>query len=320
MVMSYRHLHFLGGAVGLIAAVWFAFQLVTHDVLIFPNGYADISVVMLAAVVCSLQGLLLGVCWYVLLKGTGQSGLSAFFAISAVCIAQFAKYIPGNVAHHVGRVLLAKKAGLNVSNVLFSMFLESLLLISVAALIALLMAWIVGLQMFGQVGQIAEWWVLPTMLAVAAVSPLIGHRFFEMGARWWAERKGIAFQSVRMPSIRVFTLVSFLYVINYVILGFVLQIIATQMFGVEADILLLTGIFAVAWIVGFITPGAPAGLGVREVVLVTAFTPIFGSETAIGVTAVLRVVTVFGDCVALLFGLGLGQWVKRVPTFSRPES
>jgi hypothetical protein len=35
--------------------------------------------------------------------------------------------------------------------------------------------------------------------------------------------------------------------------------------------LFLTGLFAVAWISGFIVPGAPAGLGIREAILVTGF-------------------------------------------------
>ena len=117
-----------------------------------------------------------------------------------------------------------------------------------------------------------------------------------------------------MPPLRTFWFAGLLYVANYLVLGIVLMIITTQMFGAkEGGILLLSGIFAVAWVAGFVTPGAPAGLGVREVVLVAALTPVYDHETAIGVAAMLRMVTVLGDGLAFLIGFGLDRWaVARI--------
>ena len=47
----------------------------------------------------------------------------------------------------------------------------------------------------------------------------------------------------------------------------------------DAPLWSLTGIFATAWVAGFVTPGAPAGVGVREAALTVGLTPICGAGT-----------------------------------------
>lgn len=245
--------------------------------------------------------------WLTLLKSIGQQ-LSAFASIKIIFLSQVAKYIPGNVAHHVGRLVLAKRHGLALEATLFTIFIETVLVMATAATLALFAVWFTSARVFGKTPHVPEWWVLAGLVGGSLLAPLVGHRLFERVSHWWAGRRGIELQSVPMPSVQTFCLVGLFYMVNYLILGGVLQIIASNIFGAEKEgILLLSGVFAVAWIAGFITPGAPAGIGVREVVLVAALTPVYGHQTAIGIAAVLRVVTVLGDGLAFLIGLGLGR-------------
>ena len=113
---------------------------------------------------------------------------------------------------------------------------------------------------------------------------------------------------MRIPPLRTFFLVVLLYIISYLVLGLVLFLISSGVFGKDGnDILLLSGIFATAWVAGFVTPGAPAGIGIREVILVAALTPLYGNGTAIGIAAVLRLVTVLGDGMTFLVGIFLSK-------------
>src|SRR5262249_32863213 len=59
--------------------------------------------------------------------------------------------------------------------------------------------------------------------------------------------------------------------------------------------LLAVGGFAFAWSVGFLVVFAPAGVGVREVLLITLLTPAVGAGAATAVALVSRVVTTAGD-------------------------
>lgn len=307
--MRHRWVSYAGGLVSVLAVVWFCSELFSRNILLFPAGYASLPATLHAVVVYSIQGPLLGWCWHLILKGAGQAELSFFRSLSIVCVTQIAKYVPGNIAHHVGRVVLAKRNGIGMNATLFSMFMETLWLITVAAMIALVALWFVGGRLFNKIPQAPEWWVLAGLAAGAILVLLIGHRLFERATRWWAERTGVEIRSIKMPPLRTFWSVGLLYALNFLILGLVLQIIATQVFDARGgDILMLSGVFAVAWIVGFVTPGAPAGLGIREVILMAALTPVYDNETAVGIAAVLRVVTVLGDGVAFLIGLALERW------------
>ena len=57
---------------------------------------------------------------------------------------------------------------------------------------------------------------------------------------------------------------------------------------------------AVAWVAGFVTPGAPGGIGVREFVLVMLLKPYGLAEVAVTVAAQMRLVTVAGDFIFYL--------------------
>ena len=95
-----------------------------------------------------------------------------------------------------------------------------------------------------------------------------------------------------------------IYLVNYLLMGAILYLLASELFGqAEADFWLLTGIFAVAWIAGFVTPGAPGGLGVREAILVASLGPLYGEGTAVALALTLRAVTTAGDGLGFLVGL-----------------
>ncbi|HXR72754.1 lysylphosphatidylglycerol synthase transmembrane domain-containing protein [Actinocrinis sp.] len=71
--------------------------------------------------------------------------------------------------------------------------------------------------------------------------------------------------------------------------------------------LLATGGFAFAWCAGFLVVLAPAGAGVREVVLVASLSPVLGGGKAISVALVSRLLTTVGD----LLAAGLAGWLGR---------
>jgi uncharacterized membrane protein YbhN (UPF0104 family) len=314
---SRKLLQGLGVLLATSAVLWFGFQLVRNSSAFSVIDSTSIIFVGMAILVYSASAFVSNSAWFVLLRSVGEHQSQVWQALSIGYLSQAGKYIPGNVAHHFGRVVLAKRHGLGMSNTLFTMFVETVWVVAIAALLALAVLMSAGRHLFEEIPYIPQWWALAGVISIAILAPSAAHSLFERAARWWARRKEIEISSVRMPTLRTFWLISLMYVANYLILGIVLHIIASQIFGEEkGGILLLSGVFAVAWIAGFLTPGAPAGLGVREVVLVAALTPIYGSETAVGVAAILRVVTVLGDGLVFLEGLGLERLISSKPELS----
>jgi uncharacterized membrane protein YbhN (UPF0104 family) len=61
----------------------------------------------------------------------------------------------------------------------------------------------------------------------------------------------------------------------------------------------LLGAYTFAWLVGFVVPFAPSGLGVREAALVALLAPVLGAAPATALTVGLRLANVAGDFLAI---------------------
>jgi glycosyltransferase 2 family protein len=58
---------------------------------------------------------------------------------------------------------------------------------------------------------------------------------------------------------------------------------------------LVISVYSIAFLLGLITPGAPAGLGIRETIMVLMLGPMIGDSKATYISLVFRLVTTLGD-------------------------
>jgi uncharacterized membrane protein YbhN (UPF0104 family) len=70
----------------------------------------------------------------------------------------------------------------------------------------------------------------------------------------------------------------------------------------DFDTAAVAAALAGAWIVGFVIPGASAGIGVREAAVILLLSPAVGAANAAVIATIYRIVTAGGD--ALLAGSG----------------
>jgi glycosyltransferase 2 family protein len=74
------------------------------------------------------------------------------------------------------------------------------------------------------------------------------------------------------------------------------------------------GGFAFAWSVGFLVVLAPAGAGVREVLLVAMLGPVLGVADATAVALMSRVLTTAGDLITAAVAAGCSRrYAEAVP-------
>ena len=60
----------------------------------------------------------------------------------------------------------------------------------------------------------------------------------------------------------------------------------------------VAGVYCFAWLVGFVTPGAPGGIGIREALLSVLLANVVSPEMITVAVIFNRVVTVLGDLIA----------------------
>jgi len=235
--------------------------------------------------------------WRRILRDLG-SKLAVGRSIEIYALAQFGKYLPGNVTHHIGRVVLAKQAGVTVRATTYSMIIELLWSIGAGAGVALL-----GLVYIKTADSAISSVTLILLIFLVIILPSIGVWFVNKFLPAVAERLTGGGKMI-LPGLHTMVWCSLGFVGSFLILGLILEIQAKFIFDVEGrHLLVFSGAFALSWIAGYVTPGAPAGLGVREAVLVSVLSPVLGGGTAVGLSLALRLATVLGDGVCFLSAL-----------------
>lgn len=245
---------------------------------------------------------IIGTIWHFLLRDNGI--LTSWKQAQIIfAIAQFGKYLPGNIGQHVGRVVMARDIGIPAPIILNTMVVEMLwgagigAGLSILALLLFVDGQVLGLNV--NIGPLQ----LGLGVALLFFMPWLGIGFLNKYLPKLAKRLSGG-GMIASPKLLTAVIVAVLFLLCFVIMGLILKLQAQWFFGVtKGNVFELTCLFSVAWLAGYLLPGAPAGLGVREAMMVLLLSPVLGAGTAVGLGITLRVTTTVGDAVAFMLGL-----------------
>ncbi|SDH50722.1 hypothetical protein [Roseospirillum parvum] len=203
--------------------------------------------------------------------------------------ANLLKYLPGNVFHFGGRQAMGALHGWPHGRLAEASLAEVALMPGLALLLGL------GLG----AGRLVPAGLLPgdvNWLAVACAMALL---LVGLLARWR-----------RLPLGAVLRAAGWLGLF-YLGLGGLAVAVLVGLGGAlppPADLAALAGAFLLAWTAGFLVPGAPGGLGVRESVFVLLAAPLAPEATVLAAALGVRLATTLGDLLLpLLLGRGRGS-------------
>ncbi len=167
---------------------------------------------------------------------------------------QFAKYLPGAIWNLVGRMMLAGKYGASFSAQLQSIYYENLLLVAVTVAY--------GLLLFLKLGLVG--WPIFIVLCVGL---FILYIYYETIAEWierFIHRYIRKLANTRLVILRSAFFLSYLYyLVSHLLMGISFWLLLLSFDVTSIDIIEATGIYALAWLLGVISP-LPGGLGLRE--------------------------------------------------------
>ncbi len=304
-------------AFGMIVAIGAAAAVVTVA-LRHPAGLptpqwtaANVALLACATFLAALTIVLGGLAWHLLLR---TSGAPARWPVSVLTfsLAQYAKYIPGNVAQHFGRVALAKSAGLSVPLVISTIVTETALAIIAATSLAAVSLVLGGDSLFASALAVVSPRKVVMALAVALGVLLLVYAVLSWRGGQSGLMKFISQGTVRRPQLSVLLGCLALYAANLALMGTSMLMLAGVLFGArDVQWLLAIGVFSVAWTAGFLAPGAPAGLGVREAVLVATLGQVFEGHSIAWLALSLRLATTAADTAVFLAAVAARRWVQR---------
>jgi glycosyltransferase 2 family protein len=210
-------------------------------------------------------------------------------------LANLARYVPGNLWSYVGAVELARREGVERPRTLAVMALTQVLSVAVALLAGLpvLLAERARLGRPALLGAVA-------VAVVAAVAAVFRRQLLGLARR---RVPGLDAGGL-VPSPGTVALLTVGYAAYWAVTGLAFAALVASAYRLPAgDVPLVVAAYAAAYAVGFLSLLTPAGLGVREGVLVVALAPVLPAGPALVVALVSRAWMM----VAELAGAGIAQ-------------
>lgn len=279
----------------LAAATFFALSLAYLVAFAVRNWSAIRSVaspepgpVAIAAAVYLLAHPATAANWVLGVRALGQN-VSFADGFKIAFASQVAKYLPGNVAHYFARTGLAKAAGVTLVSSSVATLVEILTALLAAAAIVATATLVDPAPLAVLDAALTRSRAVPASIGLIAICAI-----------------ALTVYLTSMPARTVLRMLA-CHAVNF-------MLVALSFFAVTASLTdqalapgPAIGIFTAAWVAGYLVPGAPAGLGVREAVLVAWLSPIIGPGEAIACTVFHRLLTASCDALVGIAGYG---WLR----------
>lgn len=181
---------------------------------------------------------------------------------------QLAKYVPGNIFHLAGRQVISMRFGLPVKPVMKSIVAELICLVVTGTLFSL--------------------WYLPYIFTEVSIKDVIGLFAIILSVA--------AYFFIKFSYQKWFLIIaqqSLFLIFSGLIFYIMIIRIDSHQFELGGMVVVVSS-YIVAWLIGMITPGAPAGVGVREAILLFLL-HMFSPANVLIAIVYSRIITVLGD-------------------------
>jgi hypothetical protein len=204
--------------------------------------------------------------------------------IRIALVSQVGKYLPGNVAHYVARAGLASASGVKLTDSGIATIAEILANLFGATLVASATMLLDPAPANGLHIALASGVVIPAMLGSGVILAAAALLCF-----------------TKLPMSALFA-ASACFVGSFIFAGLSFFAVVSSISPIVLSPMASIGIYAVAWTAGYVVPGAPAGLGMREAILVAWLAPIIGGGPAIACSLLHRVISACVDAMVAIVG------------------
>lgn len=265
-----------------------------------PLGTAHLELLIAGPVIYAITGVLLALSWFRLLHLFGKPGISFPHSFKIYARSQIAKYIPGNIFQFAARHVSGRESGIGHGPLMATMMYE---VVGVAWAAGML-----GLTGFLMYRLRQPHLSLPLILLVC-VALFLFPAIFNTAAGRIKILKPMAFPGRSPLAIwKGIIPIYLLYILFFLVNGavFVMVVTVASDSGALSSGLILS-IYAVSWLAGFLTPGAPGGIGIRETVMVLLLAPTISQPTALFAALFFRLINILGDILLFLASMAVAR-------------
>ena len=300
--MKNKFIKFVGYFITLVAFIFIGKSLMSmnFDVKYIKNPVFAVMLCIIMSIGYAIMVYVSSYAWKSTLEFINKEKIP-FSEITTVYVkSNIGKYLPGNLMHFAGRNILAGKLGFKQLDITFSSLIEIIMLI----LTDFILSFIIAMRSFQEIledmfSNIDTSVIIAVSLALLVLIILSGYILVNK-TKFISNYKHFFTKKFMKLLCKLF----FIYAITLLIPGFFLVIIFKMVLGCKITIqICMMGIagYTISWVLGFIVPGAPGGIGVRESVLLLMLAQIFTNNIVLLAAILLRITSILGDLMAFLF-------------------
>lgn len=277
-----KYLRWIGLAMSLLGIGFVVVQLGAYaaDLGTFRPTVTQMVLLAGLAVVYGASNVALAVAWRDLLEHCGAPS-GTRWAVHVFGVTQLAKYIPGNFFHLASRQTIGMSDGHEAMPLLKSAVWEFGAIMTSAVVFGL--------------------WLGPLLLD--------GVSYALAGALFLVALFIVSVSAQRLFS--TFVMKAVLWYVAFLLLSGLLFFATLQLLMPDTSLLhALPGIvsaYVIAWLAGAITPGAPAGIGIREVVMFALLQSVVTESDLLVAIVLNRAITAGGDTLFYFWALVVGK-------------
>ena len=266
-------------------------NLLTHENVLF---------VLMLSLIHLLSLNLLGIAWYSNLA-IASPQLKKWPLIAIYGYTQLAKYLPGNIFHFAGRQLFANKLGIQQLDV-FKATLREIIAHLVSSMLVIFVLFLLSLFFVESLKLIQEKFQLMVDFVYSWQWIFLSLVITMLSITWF-------FKHYLLDKLKGLFTSSFFLFIAFHLISASLFVLTLYWFGkVDVHFLFLTMLsYVLAWVIGYVVPGAPGGVGVREVVLLLMLNGVYPQSLLLIAVLINRLITTLAD----FYFFGQACWIKQ---------
>ncbi len=273
---------------------------VDFSMLLRPRIFGSL---IAGTVLCLVANLLLAMAWCLALRTASDAEFPLRDGVAVYLKANIGKYLPGNVFHYVERNIFVRDIGMGQAETAASSLLEIMGQLAGAMFLSVVFlrrrASVVTSYLEGMASP-ALWIIIPVMIILITCMAILTIRKTPIG--------GIASRLMERTKIPAYFKMLGIYVLNLVTVSFSMLLLVIAISGGRVgtdDVNLIMGSYVLGWMLGFVVPGAPGGIGIREMVITLLMneSPLF--DAVVLAAVIQRLASILGDVGGYLISLFL---------------
>lgn len=219
------------------------------------------------------------------------------------------KYIPGNISQYLIRNVLIKKFNISHNKIVYSSLLETFFTVFISFFWTNIFIIIGFLKLpefflFDILKFKNGFFLIIFLIVLISLMIFFKKKIIRLIKSFdFYKNVKIIFQTFSFSFI-VFSITNILFAFSF-LFGYII------LFGINLslnDVLYIFSVVTSAGLIGMITPGLPAGIGVREGVLLLFLGPQFGNEITIIIAFIHRLICIASDILTLIFSFLISKF------------